>query len=60
MLKATHTREAPWNVVLSNDKRRAHLAIISHMLSGLDYAGKDAEAVGLPDPKIFGSPSILA
>ena len=32
MIAATHTRDSPWIVVKSNDKRRAHLALIRHLL----------------------------
>ena len=41
MLKETHTKEAPWTVVKANDKRRAHLNTIRHLLLSLDYTGKD-------------------
>ena len=41
MLKETHTDRAPWTVVLSNDKRRARINLVRHMLQKLDYAGKD-------------------
>src|SRR6059036_1307045 len=33
MLEATDTEEAPWYVVRSDDKRRARLSLISHLLS---------------------------
>jgi len=60
MLKETHTDHAPWSVVLGNDKRRARLNIIRHMLDALDYDGKDAKAIGDVDRKIIGKgPSIL-
>ena len=32
MFAATHTEVAPWTVVRANDKRRAHLNIIRHVL----------------------------
>lgn len=60
MLDRTHTHAAPWTVVRANDKRRARLEIIRHVLSGLDYPGKDSEAIGTADRKIIGSPSIIA
>ena len=46
MLKETHTVHAPWTVVLGNDKRRARLNIIRHILSSLDYEGKDKTVIG--------------
>jgi polyphosphate kinase 2 len=59
-LKATSRPFAPWIVVLSNDKRRARLSIIRHILAALDYPGKDKAAVGRTDPLILGGPSLLA
>ena len=32
MLKATHTRQAPWTLVDFNDQRRGRLALIGHLL----------------------------
>jgi polyphosphate kinase 2 len=55
MFLHTDTAEAPWTVVKSNDKKRARLAAMRHVLARLDYAGKDAEVVGVPDPLIVGS-----
>jgi polyphosphate kinase len=37
MFKATDTARAPWYVVRSDDKRRARLNIISHLLSKIPY-----------------------
>jgi polyphosphate kinase 2 (PPK2 family) len=37
MLAATDTRHAPWNIVRSDDKKRARLNCISHMLSQIPY-----------------------
>ncbi len=54
MLKETHTDYAPWVVVRSNDKRRARLDVIRHMLKSLDYTGKDKGAIGEIDDKILG------
>jgi polyphosphate kinase 2 len=59
MFAATHTRTAPWTVVLGNDKRRARLAIIRSVLDSVDYEGKDAEAVGKPDAKILNGPGLI-
>jgi polyphosphate kinase len=52
MLAATDNATAPWTVVLANDKRRARLGILQHVLGTLDYDGKDAAAVGDADEKI--------
>jgi hypothetical protein len=46
--------------VRSNDKRRARIEVIRHVLLALDYAGRDLEAIGKPDPKIVGAgPKLL-
>lgn len=59
MLKETHSEDAPWTVVLGNDKRRARLNIIRHILDALDYDGKDGKVIGDVDRKVIGEPSIL-
>lgn len=59
-LRATSTRRAPWTVVLANDKRRARLSLIRHMLGALDYPGKERRVVGAADPLILGGPGLLA
>ena len=55
MLKETHSKDAPWTVVRANDKRRARLNVIRHILHRLDNDGKDQEAIGKIDDKILGS-----
>ncbi|WP_112940959.1 MULTISPECIES: polyphosphate kinase 2 [unclassified Rhizobium] len=54
MLKETHTEFAPWTVVHANDKRRARLNLIRHILKTIDYDGKDKDAIGKLDDKIIG------
>jgi len=53
MFERTHTPYAPWTVIRSNDKRRARLAAIRHILLALPYAGRDDAAVGSQDPAII-------
>ncbi len=55
MLKETHTDNAPWTVIRANDKRRARINLIRHILTTLDYEGKDKQAIGTVDDKIVGS-----
>ncbi len=43
---------APWNVTYSNDKKKARLNIISHLLSSIEYKELDREKVKLPKRKI--------
>ena len=42
----TDTTDAPWTVVKSNDKKRARLEAMRHILEQFDYEGKDSEVVG--------------
>jgi polyphosphate kinase len=56
----TDTADAPWTVVKSNDKKRARLEAIRHVLELFDYDGKDEEVVGKPDRKIIGPPALLS
>jgi polyphosphate kinase 2 len=56
----TDTADAPWTVVKSNDKKRARLEAIRHILEQFDYEGKDTEVVGKPDRKIIGPPALLS
>ena len=55
MLEHTHSNHAPWTVVRANDKRRARLNLIRHLLSGLPYSGKNPDAIGRIDERILGS-----
>jgi polyphosphate kinase len=48
MLKATHSRHAPWHIIRSDDKRRARLNCISHLLERIPYKRVKAERVKLP------------
>ena len=52
MLRRTDASDAPWTVVRANDKRRARLECIRHLLDALPYAHKDETALGKPDRKI--------
>src|SRR2546430_6750907 len=45
MLKATDTKHAPWYIVRSDDKRRARLNCISHLLSMIPYGKVPRETV---------------
>ena len=47
MIKATHTPEAPWHIVPADDKRRARLNLIRHLLDSIPY-----KKVGMDLPKI--------
>jgi polyphosphate kinase 2 len=46
MLSATHTDVAPWTIVKSDDKRRARINCIKHILNFVDYPNKiDAKEI---------------
>jgi polyphosphate kinase 2 len=49
MFKATDTAWAPWYVVPSDDKKRARLNMITHLLSRIPYKKVPREKVKLPD-----------
>jgi len=48
MFAATDTEWAPWHVARSDDKRRARLNIITHLLSRVPYKSVPREKVKLP------------
>ena len=55
MIFHTDTKDAPWTIIRSDDKKRGRVNCMRHFLSSLDYPGKDTEVVGVPDPLIAGS-----
>jgi polyphosphate kinase len=48
MFAATDTKFAPWHIVPSDDKRRARLNCIRHLLSMIDYPKLQQKKVKLP------------
>jgi len=48
MFAATSTEFAPWHIADSNDKKRARLNIISHLLEQIPYRSPPRESVVLP------------
>ena len=52
MLFYTDAPEAPWTVVNSNEKKRARLEAIRHVLHVTPYDGKDETVVYVPDPRV--------
>jgi polyphosphate kinase len=60
MFHYTHTEWAPWTVVKSNDKKRARLEAIKHVLSQFDYDGRDDEVIGEPDKLLIGPPEVMS
>jgi polyphosphate kinase 2 len=60
MFHYTDSGHAPWTVVKSNDKKRARLEAIKHVLRKFDYDGKSEQAIGEPDNALIGPPSALS
>jgi polyphosphate kinase 2 len=50
----TDTADAPWTVIKSNDKKRARVNALRHVLHTLDYTDKDPQLAVAPDPLIVG------
>jgi polyphosphate kinase 2 (PPK2 family) len=48
MFKATDSKHAPWNVIRSDDKRRARLNCIAHILKTIPHKKVSREKVQLP------------
>jgi polyphosphate kinase 2 len=48
MFARTHTEDSPWFVVNSDDKKRAHLNCIHHLLSMIPYEELTPEEIRLP------------
>jgi polyphosphate kinase 2 len=49
MLDATDTRHAPWRILRSDDKKRARLNVIRHILDAIPYQVIKRPKVKLPD-----------
>ena len=52
MFAHTGTADTPWTVIKSNDKKRARLEAMRHVLSRLNYTDRREDVVGNPDPLI--------
>jgi polyphosphate kinase 2 (PPK2 family) len=50
----TDTADAPWTTIRSNDKKRARIEAMRHVLAMVPYDDKDLDVVGTPDPLIVG------
>jgi polyphosphate kinase len=48
MLDATDTKHAPWHILHSDDKKRARLNCIAHLLSQIPYEKLQREEIELP------------
>ena len=55
MLKATDTKHAPWHILRSDDKKRARLNAINHILRLLPYKSLPREKIKLPKRSMKGA-----
>ena len=54
MFSRTHTPFSPWTIVKTNNKKKARLESMRHVLSQFDYDGKgDSGANLFPDPNVI-------
>ena len=51
----THTPAAPWIMIKADDKMRARVNAIRHLIHTTDYEGKDESVASSPDPWIVAS-----
>ena len=51
----TDTKDAPWTVIRSDDKKRGRINCMRNFLASLDYPNKDESVIGEPDDMIAGS-----
>ena len=49
MLRFTDTKQSPWYVVDGDDKRKARLNCIHHLLSQIDYENLTPPQIELPE-----------
>ncbi len=52
MFLLTHTDTAPWTIIKSDDKMRARINAMRHVLHVMDYNGKDSSVAHRSDPSI--------
>lgn len=51
----TDTRDAPWTIIRSDDKKRGRINCLRHFLASMDYNGTRNWDIEKPDPKIVGT-----
>jgi polyphosphate kinase 2 len=52
MIKQTHSHNAPWTVIRSNDKQKARYEALKVILNSVNYEGRDENLDFTLDPKI--------
>jgi polyphosphate kinase 2 len=58
-LSKSHSSQAPWHIIRTDDKRRARIAAIRTVLAKIPYDKKDADIACPADGTICGGPKIL-
>ena len=53
MLLASHTIHAPWTIIRSDNKKKARINAIKHILSNVEYEGKIKKSKLKADPSIL-------
>jgi len=53
MLSSTHTEDAPWTIVKSDDKKKARINAIKHILNFVDYPSKIKDKYIKVDKKVI-------
>jgi len=53
MLRQTHSAHAPWHIVRADDKHRARLNLLRHLLSHLPYRGKEPGILAADPAVVF-------
>ena len=59
MMFHTDTKDAPWTVIRSDDKKRGRINCMRHFLANLDYPDKDHSVVYQPDNHVVGTQAEL-
>ena len=59
MFATTDTKASPWTVIKSDDKKRARLNCMRHVLRSFEYHPDVRRLVTEPDPKVIGSARVL-
>ena len=59
MFARTDTVVAPWTVVKSNDKKRARINAMRHVLAQFDYPNRNDDVVSVVDPLVVGAASAV-
>ena len=52
MLKRTHTSNAPWTIIRSQDKHQARINAMRVILDSVDYEDRNADLNFVPDPSV--------